>query len=272
MKTIVVATDYSLTANNALQFAAQLAREFKSQLVLLNVFHPSVHVRNSLVTPEAIDHINKNNEARLESLAQEVAAQYQIKTTSVSKTAETITALENYLATHEVDLLVMGMDSNLTEYKIFGNTTTAAIRRIKCPLLIVPNDIAFTDIKRILYACEHNFLKEDNHLDLLKEITRKFNAALKIFHVETRERLAPAMADEIKAMDAIMENVSHTYSFVRNPDVAEGIAREVKEWPADLLVMVPHEAGFWELFLKGSMTREMALTSRVPLLVLPNPS
>src|SRR5688572_15809938 len=128
MKTIVVATDYSATANNALQFGANLARAFGAELVLLNVYHPSVHVSNSLVTPDTIDQITRNNENRLRELALITAFQYQIQVSGVSKTANTVEALEEYVASRSIDLVVMGMDSSLLEYKLFGNTTTAAIR------------------------------------------------------------------------------------------------------------------------------------------------
>jgi len=270
MKTIIIASDYSATANNALQYAASLARVFKADLLLFNVFHPSVHVSNSLVSAGAMDHIIKNNEDQLNQLAAETARQYQINVTGVSRAADTIEALEDYISSHPADLLVMGMDSGLTEYQLFGNTTTAAIRRLKCPVLVVPNDVPFKNIQKILYACEYTYLHQDNHLDLLREITRRFAAELRVFHVET-EALTPAVVnDQIRVIDALMKNVDHTYTFAENADIIEGIIQEVEEWPADLLVMVPHKAGFWESLLKVSNTREMALRTRIPLLILPN--
>ncbi|MBT1710320.1 universal stress protein [Fulvivirgaceae bacterium PWU5] len=271
MKTIVVATDYSATANNALQFGASLARAFGAELVLLNVYHPNIHVSNSLAPPDAIDQIVRNNENRLRELALVTAFQYQVQVSGVSKTADTVEALEEYVASRPVDLVVMGMDSSLLEYKLFGNTTTAAIRSLKFPLLVVPNDIRFQGIKRILYACEHSYLSENSQLALLKEITRKFDAKLQILHVETKKEPAlAAVGDQILAVDMLLEDVGHTYSVIDNPSVGNGIVQGIKAWNADLLVMVPHKAGFWELFLKGSATREMALRTRVPLLVLPN--
>jgi nucleotide-binding universal stress UspA family protein len=166
----------------------------------------------------------------------------------------------------------MGMDSNLPEYKLFGNTTTAAIRRLKSPVLVVPNGVPFKAIKKILYASEYTYLSPDNHLDLLKEFTRKFEAELQIFHVEikAKEQVPVDVSDHTTAIDAVMENVDHTYRFIENSSIGNGIMKGVEAWQADLLVMVPHKTGFWESLLKGSATREMTLKTRVPLLVLPN--
>lgn len=270
MKTIIVSTDYSSTANNALKFGGNLAQAFNANLVLFNVYHPSAHTSNSLITPAEIDHIMKNNEERLEKLTYKTARRYQINVSYVVKTGDTVGQLVESAAAVEADLIVMGVDSNLMEYKLFGNTTTAAIRRLKTPIFVVPNDVQFKGIKKILYACEYTYLRHDNQLDLLKEITRKFNAALQVFHVKTKKQIPVAVDEEIGAVNVIMEDVDHTFSFVDNPSVHDGIIQGVEEWEPDLLVMVPHKTGFWESLLKGSNTREMAIRTRVPLLVLPS--
>jgi nucleotide-binding universal stress UspA family protein len=268
MKKIIAAIDYSTTAGNALQFAANLAREFKADLVLFNVYHMSVHAGNSLVTPKQVDDLITSNEDRLEQLANETAREYQINVDCFVDTGDTVKELEDYTITHTADLIVMGMDSNLAAYKVFGNTTTAAIRRLNVPLLVIPNDVSFKGIKKILYACEYAYLSEDNHLDLLKEIVKKFEAKLQIFHVETKERLLVTVDDEIGVMNTILGDLDHTFNSVKSSNVRDGIIQGIEEWEADLLVMVPHRAGFWELLSKGSATRDMTLRTRVPLLLL----
>jgi nucleotide-binding universal stress UspA family protein len=270
MKTIIVSTDYSSTASNALEFGANLAQIFRAKLVLFNVYHPSAHVSNSLITPGEIDRIMKNNEDHLERLRDETAQRYRINVSCIGKTGDTIDQLDQSASFVEADLVVMGVDSNLMEYKLFGNTTTAAIRRLKTPILIVPNEIQFKGIKRILYACEYTYLAQDNQLDLLKEITRKFKAELQIFHVETKKQIPVTADEEIGLINVILEDVDHSFNFVDNPSVHHGIMQGVEDWEADLLVMVPHKAGFWESLLKGSNTREMAVRTRIPLLVLPS--
>lgn len=272
MKTIMVATDYSATATNALHYGASLARVFHADLILFNVYNLSVHVRNALVSPEAIDHIVKNNEDRLKALAEEITRQYKINVQPVIKTTSTVEALENYLSTQPADLVVMGMDSDLPEYKMFGNTTTSAISKLKCPVLVVPNDVSFEGVNRILYACEYTYLSKDNHLSLLKEIAGKFGANLQVLHVETelKEQASIKFGKQVRAVDAILAGTDHTYNLVESRSIGEGILQEVNTWQADLLVMVPHKTRLLELLLHGSDTRRMALRTRVPLLVLPN--
>jgi nucleotide-binding universal stress UspA family protein len=273
MNTIIIATDYSPAATNALQYAASLASVVKADLVLFNSYHLSPHAANGLVSPTAIDQMIEHNNDDLQKLADETAKKYDLNVSRVSKTNDTIGELAQYAADHNADLVVMGMETNLIEYELFGNTTTAAIKRLKCPVLVVPGDVPFKGIGKILYAYEHTCLDQDNHLDVMKEIARKFAAELQVFHVDTKAKEGAAVAVEdsvTSTVDGLLEDLDHTYNFVGYPKIGEGIARGVEAFEADLLVMVPHKAGFLESLLKGSNTRSMTLKTRVPLLVLPN--
>ena len=270
MKTILAATDYSATADNAVQFAAHLAQAFKAELILLNTFHPSVQATNALLSPEALDNLVRNNKDRLKAQARDIAKRYGIEAQGVARTMDTVDNLEDYTTWHQADLVVMGIDSNLTEYKLFGNTTTAVIRRLKTPTLVVPNNITFKGIRKILYACEPAFVHEGNRLGMLEDLTRQFAAELQLLHVETKEVDAIAMGNNIHAMHAVVKQINHSYNVIEHTSVGDGIMQGVKEYQPDLLVMVPHRPGFWERLLNGSTTREITLKTRVPLLILPN--
>jgi len=270
MKTIIVAIDYSAAAYNALHYAAHLTQVFEAELILFNVYHPSAHVSNALVSPAEIDRVAKNNENRLRVLSEFIVRRYKIRVSRIIKTGDTIDQLADFSKERAADLVVMGMETDLTFYKLFGNTTTAAIRRIQAPVLVVPNDVPFKGIHKILYACEYAYLTEDVHLELLKEFSVRFDAKLQILHVDTHAKAqVPDGVDEKNGpLDSFMEEVDHSYRFVGNRSVREGIMEGVDAWNADLLVMIPHKAGFLELAIKGSATREMTLRTRVPLLIL----
>lgn len=271
MKTILVATDHSDAANNALHYAANLAGIVGADLTLFHVYHPSIHASNSLVSSSTLEHLKQNSQQQLEDLAGEIAQIYHLNVNGISSQDDTVKALSEYTAIHGVDLVVMGIDSNLMDYKLFGNTTTAVIGLQQFPVLVVPNDVPFTGIGKILYPCEFRYLAQDNNLHLLKEIAHKFEAKLEVFHVETTNGPAVLAKKElVSAMDGFLDEVEHTYHIMEYPRVSDGILREVESYQPDLLVMVPHKAGFFESLLKSSQTRGMTLKTRVPLLVLPN--
>ncbi|MBI1289122.1 MAG: hypothetical protein GC178_16270 [Flavobacteriales bacterium] len=269
MKTILVATDYSVPANNALEYAAQLAQKTNARLILLNVYKLNIHSSNSLASASDIDHLVKRSETKLIELALETEGRFKIKVDYELGKDDTVESLSKYIKTHAVNLVVMGIESNLVEYKWFGNTTTAAIQLMQFPLLVVPNDITFQGIQRIMYACESSYLREDCGLGVLKEFVSAFNAELQLLHVLTNEREKESKEKLELLMEKILKNVEHSYQYVSSPRVDDGIIQGLKRFPADLLVMVSHKAGFFEALFKGSQTTQMTVRTRIPLLVIP---
>lgn len=270
MKRILVATDHSEPAKNAVRYAAHLSKEMGAELVLFNVYKLSIHAGNAMVSLESIDNLKKVNEERLIEVATELNYRYGIDVTWKLGMNDPIDSLSEIAKETPLDLVVMGIESNLTEYKMFGNTTTDAIKLRKFPILVVPHEYEFDGIGNIMYACESAYIKDGCTLNVLKEFTTRFDAQLEVFHVlsttasEDKDRELEAIVDDI------LGDVPHEYRYVKNAKVGDGIAEGLKAFPADLLVMVPHKIGFFESLIKGSQTSHMTVRTKVPLLVIPN--
>ena len=270
MKTILVATDFSSPANNAVDYAAHLAQKTGAELILFNAYTMSVHANNSHSSSAVFKKLMKEDEDRLIETAQKLKESFPITVKSVFMTDGTIPSLKKYLKVQTVDLVVMGIESNLTEYKLFGNTTTDAIKMRQFPLLVVPNDIKFDGYNNILYACDPSHISSTTNINALKDLVSAYNAELDVLHVLTDNNDAKKdEALEVK-MESILQGVNHAYKYIQNTNVGEGIKEGLDAYPAELLVMIPHKIGFFESLLKGSQTSQMTIKTRVPLLVIPN--
>lgn len=270
MKTILVATDYSSPANNAVEYAAHLAKDAGTELILFNVYKLSIHASNSMASSSNVEHLKEQNEIHLSELAKDISDRFEINVSWEVGKDDTVESLKVYTQNNPVDLVVMGIESNLTEYKLFGNTTTAAIKLMQFPLLVVPNDIHFEGIHKIMYACEASFLKEDCELDILKQFIHVNSAQVDVLHVITDNSEKEKDEKMERLIDVILSDVDHQYRYVKNSKVGDGIISALEQYPADLLVMIPHKLRFIEFLTKGSQTSQMTVKTRVPLLVIPN--
>ena len=269
MKTILVATDFSDPAKNAVEYAAHLAKATDAELILFCVYKLSIHASNSLATPTHVDDLMKKKEDQLIALAKKLSFQYEIPVGWELRKDDPILDLKSYTKTHPVDLVVMGIESDLIEYKLLGNTTTAAIKLLQFPLLVVPNDIDFTEISNVMYACESSYLKNSDQLDFLRQFVKAFNAKLEIFHVLTKdsEELNDVALERI--LDNVLGDVEHAYRYVCSPKVGDGIKDGLEHFHADLLVMIPHRRGFFQSIFHKSHTSQMTVETRIPLLTIP---
>lgn len=273
MKTILIATDYSPAADNALEYAAALARYSRARLVIFNAFQLPPPTSTASMAVPGINKQLTENRARLQSLASRVSQFHGIETEWVTNISYVEEELGKQAERHMADLVVMGMKGESLDRRLFGSATTSVIGRAKYPVLVVPENISFNGIARILFACDYKYLTGNSKLRFLKNLSRDFNAQVQVFHVD--KPVEAVMAGNSTPgpvntnMEQLLRNVQHSYRDLEEEDVIRGIEQGIHDFNADLLVMVPHRPGFWDMIFNKSNTRKMALRTPVPLLALP---
>ncbi len=273
MKTYIVATDFSENAGNALQYAGALAAFTNASIVLFNAYTVPVHAATGLVSATGVEELLKANNEHLSELAEPISRQYGVKITTTSKLGEIVYTIDELVAHTKADLVIMGMHAQNWSDRVFGNHTTAVIRKAQYPVLVIPPEATFLGVKKILYAFDGNQDFSPGSLSVLSDVVARFNAEVQVFHVVT-----PNAERESKLEEAIVnaetqktfKDVSYDYKNVEEDEVIKGIEKEINEFGADLLVMLPHKLNVWESLLNQSTTRSMCLRTHIPLLVLPD--
>ena len=271
MKTIVVATDFSCSALNAINYAAELAAQTKAKLYLFHAFQLSIHASNTLITAKGINEMLELCQQQLDVLARQKSQHLNIETETVIKSVALTEGLEELVRDVNADLVVMGMHQNDWGDRLFGNTTLSIMRNANYPVLIIPEKMTFKRIEKILFAHTPHYKASDSKLLLLKELAQKLEASVQVFHVEPYAE--PALTEKAMVLDlnveTALENVEHDYRDIYQKDVVEGIERGIAEYNADMLVAVPHKLELWKQLTKNSVTRRLAIEVPIPLLVLP---
>lgn len=276
MKTIIVATDYSSTAENALAYAARIAQHCGSKLVLFNALSSPVPTFEAMMALPDIQEQIAENEERLNEIASETGVKYGVTVEAKCGLPPLQEELEDLCRQYEDPLVVVGMRGDSLERKLFGSRTTEVVRQGNYPVLVIPAEACFRDIAKILFACDYNRLSGPQQLSPLKELALSFKARIEILHVERTPALA--IQDSISKpkggprLESIFRGIKHSYKEIEKEDIIEGIEKGIKEYNADILVMVPHKPGYWDYILNRSNTRKMALRTNIPLLAIPNPS
>ena len=272
MKTILVATNYSAEADNAINYAASLAKYTNSKMVLFNSFELSVHALNTLLPVSIIDELYGANKERLKKIASNISSTYRIHCESFTKRSDLKDELDYQMNRLKATLLVMGINEARSAYE-FENTTTSIIHHAKYPILAVPTDASFGGISKILFAFDAASIFATNKLPLLTEVAVEFDAQVQICHVEKTIKYAGKIpgASSTFNIETLLNKVKHFYKEITEEDVLEGIEKEVEYTHPDLLVMVPRRYSFWEGIRHKSKTLKMVRRTHIPLLTLPNP-
>jgi nucleotide-binding universal stress UspA family protein len=273
MKTIIVATDYSANAGNALRYAGSLAAFTNASILLFNAYQLPVHASNARISAAAVDDLIHANRHRLKKLAAFASKEFGVKVSVETRLVELSKGLEELVHKENAELVVVGSHTNDWSDRLFGNHTTGVIRNAKYPVLIVPPFATFNSVKKILYAFDNSRVSAPETLSILSEVASRFNAEVQVFHVMPQAGEIAAevgvQPDLCPEVEFALRNVRHDYKDVFEELVVDGIEREIRETKADLLVMVPHKLNFWESLFHQSTTRSMALRAHIPILVLP---
>ena len=272
MNTIIVATDFSVVAENAVEYAAAIAKNHHAKLILFNSFALPVHAANTLLPAHSIQHMINDNMDKLTVRAAALTEKYNIEVVPESIFSFIEDELTGLFNKHKGDVLVLGMAARTTEQDLWGNTTTSAIRKLKFPVLAVPLGAVFDGIRKVLFACDELSSVPDHILARIKDLPATVEAEVEIFHVD--DTVEELKADDknllsVNVMNDEMDGITYYYKNVKSNAVIKEIAKEVIAYKANLLVMVPKKHGFWSSIVHRSKTRMMAAGLDIPLLSIP---
>lgn len=265
MKKIIVATDFSIEADNAMEYAAKFAAEHQYEIVLFSLHNTSIHAQNARLSGTAMNSLLDHKHELLQKIACGLSQKYKITVNSYFASGDFYEQLLKAITETDADILVMGMPPKTLDLELLGNTTTKALDLIKIPILTVPVEAKYHGIQNILFACD--MMKGLHRLILqsVRNTIEDLGSKLEVFHVSTRSE---ELIEETKAIDEILEGTDYFYRNIESKKIIESIEAEVNNINADLLIMAPHRYTFWESIIHKSKTKTMVAESKIPLLSL----
>ncbi|MCL4639277.1 MULTISPECIES: universal stress protein [Olivibacter] len=270
MRTIIVATDFSDIAENAVEYAATGASIIDAKIVLFNAFKLPLHASNTILSVENVQSMIDKNKLKLETRANDLIKRYDIEVAVDSSLLNVEDEVERLMKQYDAEMVIMGMAKRSLEQDLLGNTTTNVIQKLKFPVLAVPEGVTFKPVKRILYACDVVRGIHKTILERIKDIARSWNAEIEVFNVQ--EKIEELHEDPSFTKDPLkdeMTGIQYFYKNVASNTIIKEIRNEVENFQPDLLIMVPNRYGFWSSIVHRSKTRMMAAGLDVPLLSIP---
>jgi nucleotide-binding universal stress UspA family protein len=268
---ILVPTDFSTVADNALKYAISFAIQTKAKIHLLHV--KSFPVMDTSFPADAyatlIEEMDKIAIAGFEKRVQELLepAKVAFQTTHISGFVNE--EIINYSKNNPIDLIIMGTTgaSGIQELLIGSNAATT-VGKSEIPVLVIPPTAAFTEIKHILYASDYTE-PEFPALSRLLFFAELNDAAISVLHVKTDyDRYFNAANNFFVRNKAHIKREQIQLVQSEKTEVADAINAHIDEHPTDLLVLAKHNRSFFDRLFHRSLSKQMAYHTKIPLLVL----
>jgi len=269
MQAILCPTDFSDTANNGIDYAAQLARLLDKHLLLTYV-RPTIWPEAAQLDREVL--VSTRNIAELlYQKCREIQLKYNV--TSLFHLEVTTNTLEQAIAARstQCDLIVMGTHGADNYYRqVFGSNTYHVIEEAKCPVLMVPAGCSFKPIRTLTYA----FSAETNPLFLteqLKQLAMQLNAKVRVLHIledepsEKNDRKILNMRMMIEARFPSRSNWAA--DFLYGHDVPLTLNQYMKTHGVELLALSFHHRSLIENLLTDDVIKQVSMIAQYPVFI-----
>ncbi len=271
MKTIIVPTDFSPVATNALHYAIDMAKKINASLLLFHAYQVPVSYSDTPIILVSVEELKKSAEEQLEKLRAEVehitSGQLKIYTETVM--GNTSDELEGLCEKINPFAIVMGTrGASGLEKVLFGSTTLTAIRHLKWPVICVPPGKVYgTGIKKIGFACDFREVVKTTPADLINKFTSTFNAELHVLNVDYHDKhFKPDTPEQSAMLHTLLEESNPVYHFIEHRDIEDGINDFAEKNNLDLIITIPKKHKLLEGLFRTSSTKQLVFQSRIPVL------
>ncbi|MGZ4073878.1 MAG: universal stress protein, partial [Bacteroidia bacterium] len=155
--------------------------------------------------------------------------------------------------------------------KMIGSVTTSLIKKTKCPVLTIGEDVKFKSPKNIVFAFDNTEIKNEKALSPLKEFAALFKAHVYILNViqpQSKTVLAVDNAAEIAKITHLLDGIENSFHHIHNENIIEGISDFSEKKNIDMVVMIPHAHSALHNLFNQPQTKRMAFHTKIPLLAL----
>jgi nucleotide-binding universal stress UspA family protein len=279
MKRILVPTDFSDCASNAIDFAVQSARYLPVEITLLHVLEVKENVYTDYlgVNREFNETLLHDAEDRLNRLKKSLQEKSGIGVKTQISISPLTEAVLEAAAENKSDLIIMGTQGagGLKE-KLWGSRTASVIGKTRVPVLAVPFYYTWKKPEKLLFATNH-FEKDPAILDYLFEMVDLFMAKVHVvvFTEEEGEK-ALALLEHTRKTPAFEKTLREKYN---QPELTathlfgeafeESLQDFIKLNQIDILAMITYPRNFWDRLLHPSITKRMSYHTKIPLLAIP---
>ncbi|MFV7234305.1 universal stress protein [Flavobacterium sp. ZB4R12] len=267
MKTILIPTDFSSNANNALKYANAFAQATNNKIVLLHTYIPILGNYNRIpgIIAEENARVKKESQKNLEDLCNKYV---EVSCHNLVTIGDPIDTILDVSRKAKVDLIIMGTHgaSGLRQI-LFGSNTSGVISKSTVPVLAIPQRYRFRKIDTIVYASD---LKNTfNELKHIIPIAKQLDATIEILNLNYGYN---STDDEKKTIEKKIKSLSYKkIKFIEQKatleqTMAEQLKKYLVKHKPQILVMFPDEKSWFDKIFISSKTEEMANQLKLPLL------
>ncbi|WP_340202304.1 universal stress protein [Ascidiimonas sp. W6] len=280
MKKVLLPTDFSANAWNAISYALQLLKDEECTFYFLHTYVPPFYRMDYMVggpafsgLPDAMLDISLTG---LDKTLKDVQEEFPNEKHTFKKIASfnmlsdevnEVTEREN------IDFIVMGTQGATGAKQIFlGTNTVFVLRKAKVPVLVIPENYHYKGIKQILFPSDYRTLYKRRELKVLVNLAKSHHASITSLHVTSEGELTEAQKRHREALKDFLEGVECKCKELYKQLMPQAVYDYLSVNDYQMLAMMNRKHSFLERVLLKQNVDDIGFHIDIPFLVLPDTS
>lgn len=277
MLRILIPTDFSKNAWNALAYGLELYRKERCAFYLMHV-NPLPPYSGAGTTIKASTHMLRETMlAESEKSLKELLEQINRKMPNDLHTFMTIAvydffvdSIKRELNDKHIDLIIMGTKgaSGLKRMSM-GSNTGDVITKVKCPLLAIPEQARYKIPKEIAFPTDYHINYDFKVLDNLIGMVNRNESNLRVLHISRKgEELSREQLQNKDFLHDYLRGVDHSFHSITGSRLETAVQCFVESRDIDMIAMVAKNLNFFQRILFRPTVEEISYHIEIPFLIL----
>ncbi len=276
-KKILLPTDFSKNAWNAIQYAIELYKKEACEFYVLNTFNASGYALDSMMIPEPGERIYEEAKDKSEKGLGKIMERLTFRDEypnheffMVSQFNSLIEGIRDIVKKKDIDLIIMGTkgDTNAASV-IYGSNTVLVMEKIRnCPVMAIPESASYKDLKEIVFPTDYKMSFKRREFQDIIQVAKRGNVAIRVLYVSDGEPLNEEQENNKKLLEEYFSDLAYTFHTLYNVDVQSAVRCFVESRDSDMITFFNRKHSFFGSIFSRPMVKSLGKYSKVPVLAL----
>lgn len=265
-KAILVPTDFSDRANNALDQAVHLAGKINAKLIIYHAYHRPLAEKSHTFT---LADLEKKIDKNFRTLVDLQPALKKIPHEFKKELGVSVDNIVNIANSGSIDFIIMATKGAKGFDELWGTKTAQIIKMIEAPVIVLPDHTNLKQLKKVCLACDYSVPTDGDSIAILAELAKALALTVDVVTLNRDEKtMTKKELDNRKKLMEQLESVKTSFTFTQHPNVEKGLIAYCKANNIDAVVVLSKSYYFIERLFRESLTDKLVFNSHIPLIVL----
>jgi len=277
-KHILIPTDFSKNAWNALNYALELFKEDECTFYLLNAYQLYHFTTDSVIVPEpgekSYEEAREKSEKGLEDLLDGLQSSMDNtnhKFEMISVYNNVLKAVKETIKSKEINLIVMGTKGEGNPMNVlYGSNAVTIIENVrKCPILVIPEISQIPNGPgEVVFATNFKYYYKRRELTPMVDIANRLKAPIRILFVKGEGKLSDEQEFNKEILTDYFEGTDYSFHTLTHLSTAPGIHAFMESRSSTILALYNRKHGFFKSLFTTSLVKELSEAPQFPILIL----